>query len=91
MGKVSYQLAGADPKTKRKDLMAALKGREASTPEHEPGWHWEGPVPSQDVEDDVGGIDILNNFPAFSFYALIYRSDVSIFKCWGSYGHCINS
>ena len=61
MGKVSYQLAGADPKTKRKDLMAALKGREASTPEHEPGWHWEGPVPSQDVEDDVGGINILNN------------------------------
>ena len=60
VGKGSYQLAGADPKTKRKDVTAALKEREASTPEQEPGWHWEGPVPSQEVEDDVGDIDVNN-------------------------------
>ena len=61
VGKGSYQLAGADPKTKRKDVTAALKEWEASTPELEPGWHWEGPVPLQEVEeDDVGCIDVHN-------------------------------
>ena len=69
VGKGGYQIAGTDPKTKKKDITAALRELQSlkkgsapatTTAMPETMWHWVDPSPTQEVDNSIGGIEDLS-------------------------------